>query len=49
MSRGFRAWQEMIEPEWANVHYVQNQIFRLLFCAKSGRPYKTLDDVDPEL
>jgi Fe-S cluster assembly protein SufB len=45
----FRAWQEMIEPEWANVH-IQNQIFRLsYYSAPSVDPNKTLDDVDPEL
>jgi Fe-S cluster assembly protein SufB len=45
----FRAWQEMTEPEWANVH-MQNQTFNfLLFSTKAVDPNKTLDDVDPEL
>jgi Fe-S cluster assembly protein SufB len=45
----FRAWEQMIEPEWANVSY--NLIFRLFYYSapKAVDPNKTLDDVDPEL
>ena len=48
----FSAWEQMIEPEWANVKYTKNLIFRLfLIILRQKRidPNKTLDDVDPEL
>jgi Fe-S cluster assembly protein SufB len=46
----FRAWQEMTEPEWANVHYkTRLSSDFLLFSTKAVDPNKTLDDVDPEL
>jgi Fe-S cluster assembly protein SufB len=46
----FRAWEQMIEPEWANVHYA-NLIFAISYYSapKAVDPNKTLDDVDPEL
>jgi Fe-S cluster assembly protein SufB len=47
----FRAWQEMIEPEWANVHYVKPDFQAISYYSapKAVDPNKTLDDVDPEL
>ena len=47
----FRAWQEMIEPEWANVHYIKPDFQAISYYSapKSVDPNKTLDDVDPEL
>jgi len=47
----FRAWQEMIEPEWANVKYVKPDFQAISYYSapKKADPSKTLDDVDPEL
>jgi Fe-S cluster assembly protein SufB len=47
----FRAWQEMVEPEWANVHYEKPdfQVISYYSAPKKADPNKTLDDVDPEL
>ncbi|MDH4403643.1 MAG: Fe-S cluster assembly protein SufB [Flavobacterium sp.] len=47
----FRAWQEMIEPEWANVHYTKPDFQAISYYSapKAVDPNKTLDDVDPEL
>src|SRR6187402_684984 len=47
----FRAWQEMIEPEWANVHYEKPDFQAISYYSapKKTDPNKTLDDVDPEL
>ena len=47
----FRAWQEMIEPEWANVSYVKPDFQAISYYSapKTVDPNKALDDVDPEL
>ena len=47
----FRAWQLMIEPEWANVHYTKPDFQAISYYSapKAIDPNKTLDDVDPEL
>jgi Fe-S cluster assembly protein SufB len=47
----FRAWQDMIEPEWANVHYEKPDFQAISYYSapKKADPNKTLDDVDPEL
>src|SRR6476659_7783577 len=47
----FRAWKEMIEPEWANVHYDKPDFQAISYYSapKKADPNKTLDDVDPEL
>ena len=47
----FRVWQEMVEPEWANVHY-QKPDFQAIsyYSAPNSKPkYDSLDEVDPEL
>ncbi|WP_431132804.1 Fe-S cluster assembly protein SufB [Psychroserpens mesophilus] len=47
----FRVWQEMTEPEWANVHY-QKPDFQAIsyYSAPNSKPkYDSLDEVDPEL
>jgi Fe-S cluster assembly protein SufB len=47
----FKIWQEMIEPEWANVHY-QKPDFQAIsyYSAPKPKDAKTsLDEVDPEL
>ncbi|WP_306351154.1 Fe-S cluster assembly protein SufB [Flavobacterium sp. '19STA2R22 D10 B1'] len=47
----FRAWQEMIEPEWANVHYQKPDFQAISYYSapKKKDKYKSLDEVDPEL
>ena len=47
----FRAWETMIEPEWANVHYTKPDFQAISYYSapKAVDPNKTLDDVDPEL
>lgn len=47
----FRAWEQMIEPEWANVKYTKPDFQAISYYSapKTIDPNKTLDDVDPEL
>ena len=47
----FRAWQEMTEPNWANVHYQKPDFQAISYYSapKKADPNKTLDDVDSEL
>ena len=47
----FRAWEQMTEPEWANVHYTKPDFQSISYYSapKAIDPNKTLDDVDPEL
>ena len=47
----YRAWEEMTEPEWANVQYVKPDFQAISYYSapKTVDPNKTLDDVDPEL
>ena len=47
----FRAWEQMTEPEWANVHYDKPDFQAISYYSapKSIDPNKTLDNVDPEL
>nr|WP_297308800.1 Fe-S cluster assembly protein SufB [uncultured Flavobacterium sp.] len=47
----FRIWQEMEEPEWANVTYEKPDFQAISYYSapKDVDPNKTLDDVDPEL
>src|SRR6188508_1179974 len=47
----FRAWEEMIEPEWANVNYIKPDFQAISYYSapKAVDPNKTLDDVDPEI
>ncbi len=47
----FRAWEQMIEPEWANVQYEKPDFQAISYYSapKAIDPNKTLDDVDPEL
>ncbi|MBI1317141.1 Fe-S cluster assembly protein SufB [bacterium] len=47
----YRIWQEMTEPEWANVHY-EKPHFQEISYYSAPKPKKTLgslDEVDPEL
>jgi len=47
----FRAWEQMTEPEWANVYYTKPDFQAISYYSapKKIDPNKTLDDVDPEL
>ncbi len=47
----FRAWEKMIEPEWANVHYTKPNFQAIsYYSAPNSKPkYNSLDEVDPEL
>lgn len=47
----FRIWQEMNEPDWANVNYDKPDFQDISYYSapKKVDPNKTLDDVDPEL
>ena len=47
----FKIWKEMVEPEWANVHYKKPDFQAISYYSapKKSDPNKTLDDVDPEL
>lgn len=47
----YRAWKEMTEPEWANVHYTKPDFQAISYYSapKSQAKYNSLDEVDPEL
>ena len=47
----FKKWQEMSEPEWANVKYEKPDLQKIsYYSAPSNKPkYNSLDEVDPEL
>jgi len=47
----FRIWQEMTEPDWANVTYEKPDFQAISYYSapKKADPNKTLEDVDPEL
>ncbi|MCB0469151.1 MAG: Fe-S cluster assembly protein SufB, partial [Flavobacteriaceae bacterium] len=47
----FRIWQEMTEPNWANVSYKKPDFQAIsYYSAPSKKPkYDSLDDVDPQL
>ena len=47
----FKAWKEMTEPEWANVHYKKPDFQGIsYYSAPNSKPkYDSLDEVDPEL
>ena len=47
----FRAWEQMVEPQWANVRYQKPDFQNIsYYSAPSKKPkYNSLDEVDPEL
>ena len=47
----YRAWLEMEEPEWANVHYTKPDFQAIsYYSAPNKKPkYDSIDEVDPEL
>src|SRR5690554_7141995 len=46
----FRAWEQMIEPDWANVNYEKPEFQAIsYYSAPVTKPkYDSLDEVDPE-
>ena len=50
--KAFRYWQEMVEPDWANIHYPAIDYQSIIYYAApkgvDDRP-KSLDEVDPEI
>lgn len=49
--KSFKIWQEMKEPEWANVRYpkIDFQALKYYSAPKQKNKPKSLDEVDPEL
>lgn len=49
--KAFRTWQNMTEPDWANVNYpkVDFQALKYYSAPKQKSKPKSLDEVDPEL
>jgi len=49
--KAYRAWLEMKEPTWPNVHYppIDYQSLRYYSAPKQQTEVKSLDDIDPEL
>ena len=49
--KAFRAWQEMKEPNWANVGHTPIDYQDIIYYSapKQGSNPKNLDEVDPEL
>ncbi|MEZ4778261.1 MAG: Fe-S cluster assembly protein SufB [Flavobacteriaceae bacterium] len=47
----FKAWQEMEEPDWANVTYEKPNFQNISYYSAPGKKkkYESLDEVDPEL
>lgn len=47
----YRAWKDMVEPEWANVHYEKPDFQDISYYSapKKKDKYQSLDEVDPEL
>lgn len=46
----FKVWQEMEEPEWANIHYEKPDFQAIsYYSAPKKKELKSLDEVDPEL
>ncbi|MFT5859817.1 MAG: Fe-S cluster assembly protein SufB [Flavobacteriaceae bacterium] len=47
----YRHWKEMIEPEWAHVHYTKPNFQDISYYSapKQTKKYESWDDVDPEM
>jgi Fe-S cluster assembly protein SufB len=47
----FRTWQNMVEPDWANIHYEKPDFQAISYYAapKQKPDLESLDEVDPEL
>ena len=49
--KAFKAWQQMTEPTWANVHYPKINFQDIIYYAapKPKKKLNSLDEVDPEI
>jgi len=47
----YRHWKQMVEPEWAHVHYTKPDFQDITYYAapKQSKKYESWDDVDPEM
>lgn len=47
----FKAWQKMVEPEWAHIQYEKPDFQDITYYAapKSKKKYESWDDVEPEM
>jgi Fe-S cluster assembly protein SufB len=47
----FKVWQEMVEPNWAHVHYTKPDFQKIAYYSapKQTKKYESWDDVDPEM
>lgn len=47
----FNVWKDMIEPEWAHVHYTKPDFQAISYYSapKQTKKYESWDDVDPEM
>lgn len=49
--KAYKSWENMVEPEWANVHYpkIDLQSTRYYSAPKRTKKTDSLDEIDPEL
>jgi Fe-S cluster assembly protein SufB len=49
--KAYKTWENMVEPEWANVHYpkIDLQTTRYYSAPKKTKKADSLDEIDPEL
>lgn len=49
--KAYKSWENMVEPEWANVHYpkIDLQNTRYYSAPKQTKKTDSLDEIDPEL
>ena len=49
--KAFKQWQEMQEPDWANINYNKPNYQDIIYYSapKQKKKLKSLDDLDPEL
>jgi Fe-S cluster assembly protein SufB len=49
--KAYKSWENMVEPEWANVHYpkIDLQSTRYYSAPKQTKKTDSLDEIDPEL
>lgn len=49
--KAYKVWENMVEPEWANIHYpkIDLQSTRYYSAPKQSKKTDSLDEIDPEL
>lgn len=49
--KAYKSWENMVEPEWANIHYpkIDLQSTRYYSAPKQTKKTNSLDEIDPEL